>query len=161
MVAYQQAPAVPKPPAAVLSGQHEGEGLTADKNKFINVRINAGTQTTCKNQSAEEDLNEFLSSHSTTVVCSSSSILMGPNQMTRAVGVHINISGWLPSSLWTCGQEHLSGEKFASSHVHTLNLSDFLLCFQFLLSVAESESKCHPRLEKWPRKKSDRVSVLW
>lgn len=27
-VAYQQASAVPKPPAAILSSQHEGEGLT-------------------------------------------------------------------------------------------------------------------------------------
>lgn len=31
-VAYQQASAVAKPPAAVLSSQHEGEGLTGTKN---------------------------------------------------------------------------------------------------------------------------------
>lgn len=34
-VTYQQASAVPKPPAAVLASQHEGEGLTAVQNKCI------------------------------------------------------------------------------------------------------------------------------
>lgn len=32
-VAYQQASAVPKPPAAIFSSQHEGEGLTVAKKK--------------------------------------------------------------------------------------------------------------------------------
>lgn len=36
-VVYQQASAVPKPPAAVLSSQHEGEGLTVVKNKHTHV----------------------------------------------------------------------------------------------------------------------------
>lgn len=34
-VAHQQASAVPEPPAAVLSSQHEGEGLTAAKNTNV------------------------------------------------------------------------------------------------------------------------------
>ena len=39
-VAYQQASAVPKPPAAVLSSQHEREGLTiAKKNIYENQHI--------------------------------------------------------------------------------------------------------------------------
>lgn len=34
-VTYQQASAVPKPPAAVLSSQHEGEGLAEGHNKWM------------------------------------------------------------------------------------------------------------------------------
>lgn len=33
--AHQQAPAVAEPPAAVLSGQHEGEGLAVGKDQNI------------------------------------------------------------------------------------------------------------------------------
>lgn len=35
--AYQEAPAVPKPPAAILPGQHEWEGLTAEQSMSINA----------------------------------------------------------------------------------------------------------------------------
>lgn len=42
-VAYQQASAVPKPPAAILSSQHEREGLAVEKKKHIHMRINTKT----------------------------------------------------------------------------------------------------------------------
>lgn len=38
-VAYQQASAVPKPPAAILSSQHEREGLTIAKKIYIYAYI--------------------------------------------------------------------------------------------------------------------------
>lgn len=48
--AYQQAPAVPKPPAAVLPSQHEGEGLAEAKNKYMHMRSNAKTQSWTQQQ---------------------------------------------------------------------------------------------------------------
>lgn len=41
--AYQQASTVTKPPAAVLSRQHEGESLTAAKDKCIHMRNDTKT----------------------------------------------------------------------------------------------------------------------
>lgn len=93
-VAYQQAPAVPKPPAAVLSSQHEGEGLTVEK--CIHIRLNTHKDMNVIWKIIRIDRVDEHQQHEIIIktICSISVIHYGKIMFSLKIHSHIKGSHW-------------------------------------------------------------------